>query len=131
MRSSACGVACEVLDATEVERRFGIRLEPGERGLYQADGGIAYADRVLAGPRRRAPRSRGHSRVESIEETDAASSVGDVLARAAVVTVGPWAPALVRGRRDADTGDDVVLLRSRSRCRPSSTRSVAPTTATR
>ena len=91
----ACAVASEVLDAAEVDRRFGIRLEPGERGLYQADGGIAYADKVLAALAGGLQVREG-TRVESIEETEAGVQAGDVLARAAVVTVGPWAPALVR-----------------------------------
>src|SRR5919112_3478123 len=34
---AACGVAFEVLDAPEIGRRFGIRANAGERGLYQAD----------------------------------------------------------------------------------------------
>jgi sarcosine oxidase len=91
---SACGVECEVLDAGEVERRFGIRLAAGERGLYQADGGIAYADRVLRALAAGA-HVREHSRVASIEERDGGVHVGDLRARAAVVTVGAWAPSLV------------------------------------
>ena len=92
---NACGVACEVLGGTEVERRFGIRLEPGEHGLYQADGGIAYADRVLSALAT-GVQIREHSRVESIDETDGGVLVGDMLAHAAVVSVGAWAPTLVQ-----------------------------------
>ena len=90
----ACGVASEVLEAAEIERRFGIRVEPGESGLYQADGGIAYANRVLealaagAGVRTR-------SRVDSVEERNGAVLAGDVRAGAAVVTAGAWAPSLL------------------------------------
>ncbi len=92
---TACGIESEVLDAAEVERRFGIRLEPGERGLYQADGGIAYADRVLEALAGDTPVLE-HSRVESIEETNGGVTVGDVHARAAIVTAGAWASRLVR-----------------------------------
>ena len=90
----ACGIGSEVLDAAEIERRFGIGVEAGERGLYQPDGGIAYADRVLRALAAGASVHEG-KRVESVEENDGAVLVGDVRARAAVVTAGAWAPSLV------------------------------------
>jgi sarcosine oxidase len=89
----ACGIESEMLEAGEIERRFGIRLEPGERGLYQADGGIGYADRVLAALAADANVRDGH-RVETVEERDGGVVVDDVRARAAVLTVGAWAPGL-------------------------------------
>ena len=92
---TACGVPCEVLDAAEVDRRFGIRLEPGEHGLYQADGGVAYADKVMRALGA-AVHVREGTRVDSIEERDGGVVVDDVFARAAVVTVGAWAPTLVQ-----------------------------------
>src|SRR5687768_3120109 len=44
---AACGVPFEVLDAAAIRRRFPIRVEPGETGLFQADGGILFADLAL------------------------------------------------------------------------------------
>ena len=38
----------EVLDAGQIEHRFGIRADPGDHGLFQADGGIVHADAALA-----------------------------------------------------------------------------------
>lgn len=96
---TACGVDSEVLDAAEVERRFGVQLEAGERGLYQADGGIAYADRALeaflGGAIALGAAVRVQSRVETIEADGDGVNVGPVRARAAVVTAGAWAPSLV------------------------------------
>lgn len=90
---TACGVPSETLDAAEIERRFGIRVTAGERGLFQADGGIAYADRALEALAA-AVEVRERTRVDAIDERDAGVVVGEVRARAAVVTAGSWAPSL-------------------------------------
>jgi sarcosine oxidase len=95
---AACGVAFEVLEADEIERRFPVRMEPGTRGLFQEDGGIAYADlaleALLASARAAGAEVRADVRVETIEEEPDAVTVAGVRARAAVVTAGAWAPKL-------------------------------------
>jgi sarcosine oxidase len=95
---TACGVASDVLDRSEVERRFGILLAPGEQGLYQADGGIVYADRALdalaASASGAGAELREGIRAE-VEEHGDVVVVAGTRARAAVVTAGAWAPKLV------------------------------------
>ena len=90
----------EVLDAAEIERRFPIRLEDERSGLFQADGGIVYADLALqallgsataAGAQLR--EERGSRR--STDEGETASCSTDSRAKVVVVTAGAWAPALV------------------------------------
>jgi sarcosine oxidase len=100
---AAAGAEHEVLERAEAERRFGLALEPGERALFQPQGGIARADRTLAAL---AASVRAHdgtiaeeTRVLSLAEQDGGVRVelesGAVSARAAVVTAGAWAPRLV------------------------------------
>lgn len=91
---AACGVPFEVLSGSEIERRFAIAAEPGERGLFQADGGIVRADLALAalGAELRVETGR---RVEGIAAGADGVELGGVRARAAVVTAGAWAPTLV------------------------------------
>jgi sarcosine oxidase len=89
-----CDVPFEVLDAGQIEHRFGIVADPGDRGLFQADGGFIRADAALealaAGLeiRERTP-------ADGVEENGDGVGVGGLQARAAVVTAGAWAPALV------------------------------------
>ena len=94
---AACGEPFEVLDADEIERRFGIRAD--ETGLFQADGGIVHADVALEALRDSAAAAgvdvREQARVDAVEDEGDAVSVGGLRARAAVVTAGSWAPALV------------------------------------
>jgi sarcosine oxidase len=96
---TACGVPFEVLDAAELERRFPIRVEPGERGLFQADGGIIFADLALRALRDSAEAAGADVRerlpAESVQEDGDGVVAGGVRARVAVVTAGAWAPALV------------------------------------
>ena len=94
---TACGVDSEVLDAAEVERRFGVQLEAGERGLYQADGGIAYADRALEAFLGGAIALGAAVRVQSRARDRGGRGrrdVGGVRAGRVVVTAGAWAPKL-------------------------------------
>ena len=95
---AACGVGFEVLDGAEIERRFPIRIEPGVSGLFQADGGIVYADlaleALLASAVEAGAELRERVRVESVEEAAEAVVVAGVRARAVVVTAGAWAPEL-------------------------------------
>lgn len=95
----ACGVASEVLDASELARRFPIRIDGAARALYQRDGGIIRADaavRALAASAAvlGAELREGH-RVNGIEEDADGVTVDGVRARAAVVAAGAWAPKLV------------------------------------
>jgi sarcosine oxidase len=94
---AACGVASEVLEPAEIERRFGIRAE--RRGLHQADGGIVYADLALEALRDSAVAAgvelREGTRVAAVEEEADSVSVDGVRTRVAVITAGSWAPELV------------------------------------
>jgi len=90
---AACGVPFEVLDAGEIERRFPIRAEAGSRGLFQADGGIVFADRAMAALADGLALRERH-RVDAIEEDGDGVTAGGIRARAAVVTAGAWAPEL-------------------------------------
>ncbi len=96
---AACGAPFEVLDTAEIERRFPIRIEPGQTGLFQADGGIVFADlalqALLASAATAGAHLREQLRVHSVEEDGDGVVAGGVRARVAVVTAGAWAPALV------------------------------------
>ena len=95
---AACGASFEVLDGAEIERRFPIRIEPGGSGLFQADGGIVFADLALQALLASAAAAGAHIheqvRVDSVVEDGESVVAGDVRARVAVVTAGAWAPAL-------------------------------------
>lgn len=90
---AACGVPFEVLDAAEIERRFPIRVEAGDRGLFQRDGGIVFADSALEALSN-GVHVRERVRVDAVEEDGDGVSAGGLRARAAVVTAGAWAPRL-------------------------------------
>ena len=96
---TACGVPFEVLDAAEIERRFPIRPAAGERGLFQADGGIVYADLALQALHSSAQDAgaqlREHTRIEAIEDEGETVSLDGLRVKAVVVTAGAWAPGLV------------------------------------
>lgn len=93
-----CGAPFEVLSAAEIERRFPIRLEAGVSGLFQADGGVVFADlaveALLASGLAAGAKLREQHRVDGIEEDGDGVVVGGVRARAVVVTAGAWAPKL-------------------------------------
>ena len=91
---AACGAPFEVLDAGQIEHRFGIRADPGDHGLYQANGGIVRADEAVAAFAD-GLEVREHVRVERLEQDGNGITAGDVRARVAVVTAGAWAPVLV------------------------------------
>ncbi len=99
MRSQRAASSFEVLDGVEIERRFPLRIEPGSSGLFQADGGIVYADlaleALLGSAAEAGAELRENVRVDSVDEDDDAVRVGGVRARAAVVTAGAWASKLV------------------------------------
>ena len=96
---AACGAPFEVLDQAETARRFPIRLETGETGLFQPDGGIVYADlalqALLGAATAAGAELRERTRVESIEDEGETVSLDGLRAEAVVVTAGAWAPGLV------------------------------------
>ncbi len=96
---ASCGVPFEVLDAAEIERRFPIRMENGQSGLFQADGGIVYADlalqALLSSATACGAQLREQTRVQSIEDEGETVSLDGLRAKAVVVTAGAWAPGLV------------------------------------
>ena len=83
-----------MLDAGQIEHRFGIRADPGDHGLYQADGGIIRSDEAVAAFGD-GLEVREHIRVETVAEDGDGVAAGGVRARVAVVTAGAWAPRLV------------------------------------
>jgi len=96
-------IAFEVLDAAEIARRFPLRVEPGERALWEPTGGIVRADLALA-----ALRDGGVAAgVRLLEETCVTAlehepdgvivHAGQLALRAetVVVTAGAWARELV------------------------------------
>ena len=89
-----CGVPFEVLDTGQIEHRFGIVADPGDRGLFQTDGGIIRADAAVEALGSGLDVRERH-RVDAVEEDGDGVLAGGVRARAAVVTAGAWAPALV------------------------------------
>jgi sarcosine oxidase len=91
---TACGVPFEMLDAGQIEHRFGIRADPGDRGLFQADGGIVRADGALAALADGLDLQE-HVRVRAVDEQADGVVAGEVRARVVVVTAGAWAPGLV------------------------------------
>jgi sarcosine oxidase len=81
-----CGVTCELLEAADVERRFGVRPADGARALFQPDAGVVYAERAL----------RAFSRGLRIVEGHRVESLDDLAEPVVVVTAGPWARRLLR-----------------------------------
>ena len=90
---AACGAPYEVLDAAEIERRFPVRADPGSRGLFQADGGIVFADAAVQALAAGLEIRERH-RVETVAESGDGVTAGGLSARAAVITAGAWAPKL-------------------------------------
>jgi sarcosine oxidase len=96
---AACGVPFEVLDAAEIERRFPLRIDSEQDGLFQADGGIVYADlalqALLGSATDAGAQLREHTRIESVKDQGETVSLGGLRVNAVVVTAGAWAPELV------------------------------------
>ena len=90
---AACGAPFEVLDSAEIERRFPVKAALGETALFQADGGIVFADKAMSALAAGLTIREGE-RVDSIEEDGDGVTAGGIRARAAVVTAGAWAPGL-------------------------------------
>ena len=103
---AACGVEHAWLTADQVKDRFGgIEARPGERMLFQPGTGVSLAGRTVAALQRLARRDgaaiwsgtpvlgieAGHDQV--LLHTAA----GEVTARTAVITAGPWAQGVLAG----------------------------------
>jgi len=94
----ACGAELEFLEAAEVERRFGLRIDKHGEALFQPDGAVLHADRAQHAFLRQA---RKHG-AELLDETAAEhlalehdtvviqTPAGELRTRAVVVTAGPW-----------------------------------------
>jgi len=103
---AACGVAHAWLTDGEVRARFpGIAAGPGERMLFQPDSGVSLAGRTVAALQRLARRDgaaiRASTPVLGIEagrdRVLLRTAAGEVTARAAVITAGPWAQSVLAG----------------------------------
>jgi len=101
-----CGVAHTWLTGEQVRERFGgIGARPGERMLFQPDSGVSLAGRTVAALQRLARRDgaaiRSGTPVLGIEEAHGQvllhTVAGEVTARAAVITAGPWAQGVLAG----------------------------------
>jgi sarcosine oxidase len=99
----ACGVAFELLEGEEVERRFPVAVPDGMQALFQADAGISYAARArhafLASARAHGAELFENRRVEDLDELEE---------DAVVVTAGAWARDLL-----ARAGIDLPVIATR------------------
>jgi sarcosine oxidase len=103
---AACGVDHVWLRAGEIRARFGgIAARPGERMLFQPDGGVCLAGRAVAAMQRLARRDgvqvRARTPVLGIDASgDRAvlrTAAGEISARVAIVAAGPWSHPLLAG----------------------------------
>jgi len=101
-----CGVAHAWLSEGEVRAGFpGIGTRPGERMLFQPDSGVSLAGRTVAALQRLARRDGATIRpMTPVLGIDAGhdqvrlhTAAGEVTARAAVITAGPWAQGVLAG----------------------------------
>jgi monomeric sarcosine oxidase len=103
---AACGVEHAWLTDARVRDRFpGIGARPGERMLFQPDSGVSLAGRTVAALQRLARRDGATIRagipVLGIEagrdQVVLRTAAGEVTARVAVITAGPWAQGVLAG----------------------------------
>lgn len=100
---AANGIGCDVLEAPEITRRFPLRVDASETGLWEPTGGIVRADLALAALRESGVAAgvqlREGVRVTELEyEPDGVCVRGDGLslrARSVIVTAGAWARDLL------------------------------------
>jgi sarcosine oxidase len=101
-----CGVEHSWLAAGDLRDRFpGIAPRPGERMLFQPDGGVCLAGRAVAALQRLARRDgvpiRARTPVLGIEpradRVVLRTPAGEISAGVAVVTAGPWSEYLLAG----------------------------------
>lgn len=113
---AACGVRFELLSPGEVDARFGIALDDGERALFQADGGTTRADRALAafvsGAQHAGAEVLPRSPVRALRVTPRLVHLdtdgGSLEVRAVVVTAGAWSAGLL-----APLGIDLPVVPTR------------------
>jgi sarcosine oxidase len=95
----ACGAAYELLDADEVERRFGLATQCCE-AVFQPEAGVAFADRALrafaAGVDVR-EESRVTGLVPGTEGVRVETERDTIESNVAVVAAGAWAKPLLAG----------------------------------
>jgi len=101
-----CGVEHAWLTDGQIRDAYpGIAVRPGERMLFQPDSGVCLAGRTVAALQRLARRDgasvRAGAPVLGIEprgdEVLLSTATGEVTARAAVITAGPWAQGVLAG----------------------------------
>jgi sarcosine oxidase len=101
-----CGVEHSWLTAGDLHDRFpGIAARPGERMLFQPDGGVCLAGRAVAALQRLAQRDgvpiRARTPVLGIEPREdrvvLRTPAGEISAGMAVITAGPWSERLLAG----------------------------------
>jgi len=101
-----CGVEHSWLAPGDLRDRFpGIAALPGERMLFQPDGGVCLAGRAVAALQRLARRDgvpiRARTPVSGIEphgdRVVLRTPAGEISAGAAVITAGPWSERLLAG----------------------------------
>jgi sarcosine oxidase len=99
-----CGADYELLSPSEVSERFpGLRVPEDRKSLYQKDAGIALADKAIralvSSARAAGAEVRENCRVEALEIEGGRAVIStdgeSYSARAAVVTAGAWAKALL------------------------------------
>jgi sarcosine oxidase len=88
------GIAWEVLEPGEAERRFPLRVPDGLQAVLQNDGGYVRADLALEAFARDV-RVMPETKVLSLDPLD--TTAGRIDAEAVVVTAGPWAKELLAG----------------------------------
>lgn len=99
---AACGARYETLGGSEAVRRWPLAIEPGERVLYQPDGGTTLADRAhaafVAAARAAGAEIVEHARVLGLEPgrgvVHLRTERSTVTARSVVVAAGAWSQAL-------------------------------------
>jgi sarcosine oxidase len=103
---AGCGVAHEWLTEAQVRKRFpGIAARRGERMLFQPGSGVSLAGRTVAALQRLARRDgadiREQAPVLGIEagrdQVLLRTAAGEITARVAVITAGPWAQGVLAG----------------------------------
>ena len=111
---ASCGVDYRVLDASEVDREFGLRLPHDFVALLQPDAGIVYAERAQAAFGAGLTVEAG-VRVAVIRQDARGvrleTSAGSLEGEAVVVTAGPWARPLLETagvRLDVETTRETI-----------------------
>jgi sarcosine oxidase len=102
---AACGAAYEHVGAAEIESRWQVACDPEERGLFQPDGGVLFAERaveaLVAGARSGGTtvleRSRVHDVLDERVSLRIVTTREEIRARAVVIAAGAWSQKLLSG----------------------------------